>query len=64
MRRLLDQPEGWRPTSEIERLRAALNLREHINANYLAPGRLAIGPLPTRTLQSLISDIELARRAS
>lgn len=64
MRRLLDQPEGWRPTAEIERLRAALNLREHINANFLGPDRLAIRPLPTRTLESLITDIERARRAS
>ena len=27
MRRLLDQPAGWRPTSEMDRLRAALDLR-------------------------------------
>lgn len=40
MRRLLDQPAGWRPTFEIEQIRAALNLREHINANYLGPDRL------------------------
>jgi hypothetical protein len=64
MRRLLDQPEGWRPTSEIDRLRSALNLREHINANYLGPDRLALRPLPTRTLNSLISDIEHERKAS
>ncbi len=64
MRRLLDQPEGWRPTSEIERLRAALNLRQHINNNYLGPNRLAVRPLPTRTLESLISDIDLVRQAA
>ena len=64
MSRLLDQPQGWRPTSEIDRLQAALNLRQHINTNYLGADRVAIGPLPTRTLESLISDIELARQAS
>ncbi|MGI8946861.1 MAG: hypothetical protein ACR2FV_02550 [Ornithinimicrobium sp.] len=65
MRRLLDQAAGWRPTFEIEQLRAALNLREHINANYLGPDRLPLKkPLPTRTLKSLISDIERARQAS
>lgn len=64
MRRLLDQPAEWRATSEMQRLRAALNLRRHINANYLAEERLAIRALPTRTLESLISDIQLARQAS
>lgn len=64
MRRLLDQPEGWRPTSEIDRLRAALGLREHINANYLGSDHLDLQPLKTRTLTRLISDIELARAAS
>lgn len=63
MRRLLDRPQGWRPTSEMESLRAALNLREHINT-YLGPDRLPLRPLQTRTLKSLISDMELARQAS
>lgn len=64
MRRLLDQPEGWRPNLEIERLGAALALRQHINSNYLGPQRLELSSLRTRTLASLISDIEEARAAS
>jgi hypothetical protein len=64
MRRLLDQPAGWRATSEMERLRAALNLRHHVNAHYLGAEGLAIPPLRIRTLESLVTDIERAREAS
>lgn len=64
MGRLLDQPKGWRPTSEIDRLRAAFSLREHINTNYLGSEALELPALKTRTLSSLISDIESVRSAS
>lgn len=64
MRHLLDQPQGWRATSEIQHLQAALNLRQHINAHYLGSGRLKIQSLPVRTLESLISDMQSARQAS
>lgn len=61
MGRMLDQPTGWRATSELERLHRALILRDRINKDYVAPGD---PPIKTRTLNSLIVDIERAQAAS
>lgn len=61
MAKLMEQPAGWRPTAELERLRRALILRQQINRNYLAPGEPAI---KTRTLDGLIEDIERVQAAS
>jgi hypothetical protein len=55
---LMTRPSAWRATVEIDRLRRALELRELINAHYLTP---EIRPLKTRTLESLINDIEVER---
>jgi hypothetical protein len=55
VQQLLGRPQQWRHSSEVDRLRRALELRELINRNYLADGAK---PIPTRTLGSLINDIE------
>lgn len=64
MEQLRRQPATWRANSEIQRLRSALGLREHVNAHYVGRDRPLARPLPTRTLTSLISDTEFLRRAS
>lgn len=61
MGRMMEQPAGWRATSELERLHRALILRHRINKDYVAPGD---PPIKTRTLDSLIDDIERAQAAS
>lgn len=61
MARMMEQPAGWRATSELERLRRALILRNRINRDYIAPGEPSI---KTRTLNSLIEDIEKVQAAS
>ncbi|MBD3915085.1 hypothetical protein IEZ25_10705 [Nocardioides hwasunensis] len=58
---LMAKPAGWRPTAELQRLRQALTLRNQINSNYLEVGQPAI---KTRTLDSLIVDIERVQAAS
>lgn len=58
VQQLISRPQRWRHSSEIDRLRRALELRELINRSYLADGSKAI---PTRTLGSLINDIESER---
>jgi len=55
VQQLLSRPQQWRQSSEIDRLRRALELRELVNRNYLTDGAK---PIPTRTLGSLINDIE------
>lgn len=57
---MLSRPVAWRATSEIERLRRALELRELINSAYLTA---TVRPLNTRTVRSLIDDIEIERAA-
>jgi hypothetical protein len=61
MGRMMEQPAGWRATSELERLHRALILRDRINKDYLAPGD---PPIKTRSLDSLIVDIERVQAAS
>ena len=61
MARMMEQPTGWRATSELERLRRALILRNRINRDYAAPGEPSI---KTRTLDGLIEDIERVQAAS
>lgn len=61
MTRMMEQPAGWRNTSELERLRRALILRNRINRDYVAPGE---PPIKTRTLDGLIEDIERVQAAS
>lgn len=61
MARMMDQPSGWRATSELERLRRALILRNRINRDYVGPGQ---SPIKTRTLDGLIEDIERVKAAS
>lgn len=58
---LVLQPSNWRATSEAERLRTALDLRNRVNRNYLLDG---MNPMRTRTIESLIEDIARARKAS
>lgn len=61
MGRMMDQPPGWRATSELERLRRALILRNRINKDYVAPGE---PPIKTRALDGMIVDIERMQAAS
>lgn len=61
MATMMEQPAGWRATSELERLRRALILRNRINRNYIAAGDPLI---KTRTLDGLIEDIERVQAAS
>jgi len=61
MARMIEQPAGWRATSELERLRRALILRNRINRDYVTPGEPSI---KTRTLDGLIEDIERIQAAS
>jgi hypothetical protein len=56
MNELLRRPEPWRPTAEMDRLRRALELRELINEHYLTAD---VRKLNTRTLRSLLDDIEV-----
>ncbi|MCB9423510.1 MAG: hypothetical protein H6527_00275 [Actinobacteria bacterium] len=58
---MMEQPAGWRATSELERLRRALILRNRINRDYIAPGDPTI---KTRTLDGLIEDVERIQAAS
>ena len=60
-REMMEQPAGWRATSELERLRRALILRNRINRDYIAPGDPTI---KTRTLDGLIEDVERIQAAS
>lgn len=52
---MLGKPAPWRATGEIDRLRRAAELRDLINSRYLTKD---VRPLKTRTLRSLIDDIE------
>jgi hypothetical protein len=56
MSELLKRPGPWRPTAEMDRLRRALELRELINEHYLTT---EVPKLNTRTLQSLLDDIQV-----
>lgn len=60
MAALLARPAAWRATTEMDRLRRALELRELINERYLGTD---VRPFKTRTLRSLINDIEVERAA-
>lgn len=60
MDQLLTRPEPWRPTAEMDRLRRALELRELINEHYLTAD---MQKLNTRTLRSLLDDIEVEQAA-
>lgn len=55
MATMLGKPAPWRATGEIDRLRRAAELRDLINSRYLTK---EVRPLKTRTLRSLIDDIE------
>jgi hypothetical protein len=55
---VLSRPAPWRPTIELDRLARALELRNLINRSYLSDD---VRPLNTRTLQSLIEDIQVER---
>lgn len=61
MSKMLERPEAWRPTLEIERLRQANQLRRRINKYYLGDD---VTELKTRTLMSLVNGIEEQRQAS
>ena len=52
------RPAPWRATLEMDRLRRALELRQLINSAYRPDGNR---PIETRTLRSLIDDIETER---
>ncbi len=60
MDRILSQPPAWRSKAEIDRLARAIELRKLINKKYLRDGD---AQLKTRTLESIIGEIE-AERAS
>lgn len=55
MAAMLGKPAPWRATGEVDRLRRAAELRDLINSRYLNED---VRPLNTRTLRSLIDDIE------
>jgi hypothetical protein len=55
---MLQRPAPWRPSMEKDRLSRALELRELINGRYLSAD---VKPLGTRTLRSLIDDIDVER---
>jgi hypothetical protein len=61
MAAMLGKPAPWRATGEIDRLRRAAELRDLINSRYLTKD---VRPLKTRTLHSLIDDIEDERAQS
>lgn len=56
MSQLLARPARWRAATEIDRLRRAVELRTVINEHHLTDG---LTPIRTRTLTSLINDIEV-----
>lgn len=58
MAAMLDRPAPWRASMEKDRLSRALELRELINGRYLTSD---VKPLGTRTLRSLIDDIDVER---
>src|SRR4051794_410966 len=58
MAALLDRPAPWRASMEKDRLSRALELRELINGRYL---NAEVKPLGTRTVRSLIDDIDVER---
>lgn len=55
---MLERPAPWRASMEKDRLSRALELRELINGRYLTSD---VKPLGTRTLRSLIDDIDVER---
>lgn len=57
---LLAQPTPWRATREIDRLQRALALRSLINTKYPLDG---VPELQTRTIQSLLDDLQLEQAA-
>ena len=50
----LGYPERWRATQERDRLERAIDFRETLNKNYLAPPQ----ELKTRTIRALASEID------
>jgi hypothetical protein len=61
MAAMLARPAPWRASMEKDRLGRALELRELINGKYLGGD---VRPLGTRTLRSLIDDIDVERAES
>ena len=58
---VLDRPPQWRGNMEADRLQRALDLRELVNNHHLPADA---HPLKTRTLRSLLEDIQLEQRRS
>jgi hypothetical protein len=61
MEKILSQPPAWRSKSEIDRLARAVELRQLINKKYLGANDTQ---LKTRTLESIIGEIEAERAAA
>ena len=61
MEKILSQPPAWRSKSEIDRLARAVELRQLINKKYLTADDTQ---LKTRTLESIIGEIEAERAAA
>jgi len=57
---LESRPAPWRPAQEYDRLRRALELRELLNQHHLP---VDAHPLKTRTLRSLLGEIDYQREA-
>ena len=58
---LLNRPLQWRGSMEADRLQRSLDLRELVNNHHLPADA---HPLRTRTLRSLLEDIDIEQRRS
>lgn len=60
MNEILRQPAPWRATREIDRLQRAVELRDLVNNKYRTKD---VPELKSRTLRSLIDDLQLEQAA-
>ena len=60
MHGMQDQPSAWRAKGEFDRVRRALELRRLLNRHHLD---LLQSPVKTRTLETLLADIDQESRA-